>query len=236
MKGTTHVLVGCASVLPAALAAGLPSAEVTALTVVAAGFSLGPDIDHPNATITRAAGQTLHLVSTHMSAVARNVTSTGLDEERFAVAAERGIDPNHRSLTHTLVFAVAMAGGAYAAAHLPFLCALLMGLCAASVYPMFPRRMRPFILGAALAVGVFGYQISPDPDHVALAAAAGWVSHVVADACTRAGVPLLWPVKIKSRRWYRFRLLGTWITVGESREYAGALLVVAAMNVPVLWM
>lgn len=49
---------------------------------------------------------------------------------------------------------------------------------------------------------------------------AGWMSHLLSDACTRAGVPLYWPIKRRgwrqvnggqwvpaSRRWHRVRLM-----------------------------
>ena len=236
MNGKTHALIGCASVLPAAVASGASVPEIALLTTVSVAFSLGPDIDHPNATVSRVFGRTVHLVVHGMSGAARKVTATRLDAVRAERAQARGIDVDHRALTHTLPFAAAMAGGAYAVAHHPFLVAALSAVCAVTVWPRLGRRYRPAVFGAALAVLVFGYQVAPEAEHVALAAAAGWVSHILADACTRAGVPLLWPMKVRGARWYRVRLLGRFITSGERKDYVAALGVALVMNLPLLAM
>jgi membrane-bound metal-dependent hydrolase YbcI (DUF457 family) len=43
---------------------------------------------------------------------------------------------------------------------------------------------------------------------VGVAVGTGVLSHIIADACTKAGVPLAWPLVVRGRRWHPFRLPG----------------------------
>lgn len=43
---------------------------------------------------------------------------------------------------------------------------------------------------------------------IGVAVGTGILSHIVADACTKAGVPLMWPLMVREQRWRRFCLPG----------------------------
>lgn len=232
MNGRTHALIGCAVAAPTALASGCSMSQTVVLTAICAGFSLGPDIDHSNSTITRALGKPVHELVHGLATAVRTVVSTGTDRRRFAAARLRHIDPSHRGLTHTLVFSAAVAALAYLVGHSTLATAIMAAGCVAVCRKLVPRLSQFAFWGGALAMLAFGAYAHIPPGHVALAACAGWISHLFADACTTAGVPALWPLKINGRYWWRIRLLGGWLRSGESKEYVAAFGVVLIMNLP----
>lgn len=232
MNGRTHALIGCSIVPVTALGSGMSVSECAVLTAVSAGFSLGPDIDHPNSTITRALGKPVHHLFHGLSTAALSVLSSGSDLRAQTRAADQGIDPSHRGLTHTLIFTTGVAGAVYGIGHSAMATAVLAAACVAVCRKLMPGRWQMSLIGAALAMLAFGAYVSTTPQQVALAAGAGWLSHVIADSCTTAGVPVLWPLKIKGRRWWRLRLLGGWLKSGERKESWAALGVTAVMNLP----
>lgn len=59
---------------------------------------------------------------------------------------------------------------------------------------------------AGLLAAVLSIPFGAPPGTFALVVSGAWTSHLVLDATTKAGVPLLWPLKIRGRRWYRVRL------------------------------
>jgi membrane-bound metal-dependent hydrolase YbcI (DUF457 family) len=71
---------------------------------------------------------------------------------------------------------------------------------------------------------------------ITLAAAGGYASHLAADACTKAGVPLFWPVAIREKRWWNIRFLGSAVTSGTDQEKAPAVGVAVASNLFLLFM
>jgi membrane-bound metal-dependent hydrolase YbcI (DUF457 family) len=230
MNGRTHALIGCSIVPVTALGSGMSVSECAVLTAVSAGFSLGPDIDHPNSTITRALGTPVHHLFHGLATAALSVLSSGSDLRARTRAADQGIDPSHRGLTHTLIFTVAVAGAVYGIGHSDMATAVMAAACVAVCRKLVPGRWQMSLIGAALAMLAFGAYVSTTPQQVALAAGAGWLSHVIADSCTTAGVPVLWPLKIKGRRWWRLRLLGGWLKSGERKESWAALGVTTVMN------
>jgi membrane-bound metal-dependent hydrolase YbcI (DUF457 family) len=92
-----------------------------------------------------------------------------------------GGDGGHRYLTHTL-------------ASVPSVGLLVAGLVAV------PR----LVFGGAV------WGVLPGPWEWGAAFALGWLTHIVGDAVTKGGCPLLWPVMIGGRRWHRLRLPG-WV-------------------------
>lgn len=51
---------------------------------------------------------------------------------------------------------------------------------------------------------------------IAFVALFGYIIHILGDTLTKAGTPLLWPLKIKGKRWWTIRILG--ITAGGEIE------------------
>lgn len=235
MNGRTHAMIGGSIVPIVTLGTGMPLPECTVLAVVSAGFSLGPDIDHPDSTISKSLGHTTHLVFRALSASARTMVSSGPDRSSVAYMKMHfpKRDPMHRSLTHTLVFTAAMGGYAYLMGHHRVSVAILALLSVLVCRRLLIRRwQQAFLLGGGFAVVAASLTMPIPADRIALAATAGWLSHVIADACTTSGVPVLWPLKIKGRRWWRLRILGSWLKTGEPKEYLAAIGVVAAMTIP----
>jgi len=87
------------------------------------------------------------------------------------------------------------------------------------------RALTHTALAAAVSAAPF-YLFAGAP--VGWAFFAGWLSHLLADACTRMGVPLLWPLPVRGRRWHMVRL-------GRLRSGAASDWVVAAVAVVGCW-
>lgn len=242
VNGRTHAVIGASLVPLSVVTTGMEISEAAVLTAVAAGFSLGPDIDHPNATISRASPRFVHEMFHGLSEVVIRLASTKSDRMHMMNASKRGIDIAHRTLTHTLIFSVGIGGLAYAFAHTATGTAILAFLSVMACRALLGKKREghrswffALTMGAALGVASIAFFSAIPAEHVALAAWMGWVSHIIADCCTRAGVPVLWPLKIKGRRWWRLRLLGGWLTSGDTKEWVAALGVMAAMNM-MQWM
>lgn len=226
MNGRTHAAIGAASMTGAALS-GVPIAQCAVMTVIASGFALGPDIDHPGSTISKSMPNVVHRIAHGLSRMARTATSTGGDRSHFAWKASRNHDPEHRTLTHTVIAGAVVTAAATGAALLPLGVLILTVLSAWWCRRLF-KGLLPF-----LAVGIVIASLVPvSPELVAWAAGSGWLSHIVADGCTKSGVPMLWPVKIKGKRWYRLRLLGSSLSSGDKREWIAGFGVAVLMNSP----
>jgi inner membrane protein len=84
------------------------------------------------------------------------------------------------------------------------------------------RTLTHSLLGVALFV-VLVSPVAPLSPELFLALVVGYVSHLVADALNKRGVPLLWPVG------WSFRLLPRGVRSGGVAEFAVALVVAAAV-------
>lgn len=58
----------------------------------------------------------------------------------------------------------------------------------------------------ALLMGLLGFLLGGSL--LGVAVGTGIFSHILADSCTKAGVPLAWPLMVQGRRWRHFRLPG----------------------------
>lgn len=237
MNGRTHAIIGASLVPLSVITAGMEIHDAAVLTAVAAGFALGPDIDHPNATISRSSPRFAHEMFHGLSEIVLRLVSTKSDRMHAANASKRGIDPAHRALTHTLLFSVTAAGIGYLCAQTQVGLALLAFLSVMACRALLDRNRvesgrwgRSLMTGAACAVAAFAFFASIPPEHVGFVAWIGWMSHIIADSCTKAGVPFLWPLKINGRRWWRLRLLGGWLASGEAKEWIAAAGVMVSMN------
>lgn len=228
MNGLTHTVIGAAAPLPLVLA-GADLGQVAVLSLVAAAASLGPDIDHPNATATKALGSAAHKAVHGLSKATRMATSTRTDRSKAAHWESLGRDPDHRGLTHTGVSAGVIGIAAFFVAVLPLGDALL-ALGAGWMVGHVVRRFAA--AGCAAAGAVLGFMISVPAWMMALAIAGGWLSHVLADACTKAGVPLKWPMRHKGRRWGHTKLMGDHLASGSSGEWVVAVAIVSILAFP----
>lgn len=237
MNGRTHAAIGATVTPLSAVTVGLEPSEIFCLVVVAAGFSLGPDIDHPKATISQASPRFLCVVFRGLSGVALRLSSTASDQRHIANASDRGIDTTHRTLTHTVLFSGVIGAFAYFTALTSFGSALMVFFSAMACRALLGKKDRnknfgPRSLMTVIALGAatMVFFVGVPAEYLALAAWLGWFSHIIADCCTRAGVPALWPLKIRGRRWWRLRLLGSWLKSGDTGEWVAAAGIVVPLN------
>lgn len=196
---------------------------------VSAGFALLPDLDHPSACASKALGRPVHRVVHSLCKKAVRATALGRDRNYIRYQEGRGRDPYHRTLTHALLVAAGLGVLAYT---LTWLSMTATGLMAAfGVFLMWPLHRKAIGLVAACAAGAaVGAVLLLNPWLMALAVAGGYASHIVADGCTAAGVPALWPMKIQGKRWWNIRLLGGMVSSGSLEERGPAIGVSMAFN------
>ncbi|WP_420879221.1 metal-dependent hydrolase [Rhodococcus sp. (in: high G+C Gram-positive bacteria)] len=212
VMGPTHAMSGAAAGL--AMAAVLPPTwggptSVSGAFVfagVTAGAALLPDLDSPQATIARSFGpasQALAHVVERGSAAIHSATSTRRDDHR-----ENG----HRTATHTLAFAF-LAGAGVAALVSAFgkpavlgVLFLMLGLALRGLFPKWVKKNDwLMVTGIAAGLSVLAWVASASVSGPALGAAVtvGVIAHLVGDAGTKMGVPLLAPiVSINGKRWW----------------------------------
>ena len=182
MNGRNHALSGLLAWLAVAPPATQAMGESLGLPVLAAGALLSagaavlPDIDHPGSSVSRTFG------------AASKLTSLG-------VAALAG---GHRQRTHSLVFvatigcatALAAALGAWGAG-------ATVGVAAALAVRLVGPRSWRGALGPLVAGGAVGWSVAtavPAGGWLAGAVVLGSLAHLLGDAITPEGVPLLWPL------------------------------------------
>lgn len=232
MRGTTHAAIG----MVAPLWVSAHSEDVLpclVMSLVAAGTSLGPDIDSPRSTVSNAMPRAMHKAVVAASEKIRKKTSTGKDLQDAGWRSSRGHSPDHRALTHTGLSAVAV-GALLAAVGTT---SVGVGvLCAASAYVLgrLLKKSKAFsalLVGSGLAMGLW---VPVDPVLLGVAAGLGWLSHIIADGCTTAGVPLMWPARINGKKWWRVRFLGSSLESGSQREYVVGAALIVLLSVPLL--
>lgn len=220
-------LIGCAAV---DLAHPLQAGPVAAGLIVAAGFALVPDIDHPGSTVSRTLGPITGGIASLVEAGSSAVRKRSC---RCCVADTSG---GHRTLTHTaagaivtglVVTGLAMALGAVVTA---VVVGLSAWLAAHTVLPararaelgdaLLPGRFRrrgrgahrfAASVGALMLGGLFAVAALAGLDGlggwwIGLAVGFGLLAHIGGDAMTHWGVPLFWPAPIRGCRW---RCVGT---------------------------
>jgi membrane-bound metal-dependent hydrolase YbcI (DUF457 family) len=201
MMGRTHALSGwCAGLAVAPLAGLHQLGQVLLFAVVTAGWSLAPDLDHPGAVATRWGGWVTEALS---------VGLRGLSAWVFAAtrtARDQDSEGTHRHLSHTIAFAGVLGGAAAAGTALAPSWVVLLPVAVGAL--LAARSLGQWVLLAGVVPAVWallagGDELSPVRGWIGLAVALGCVVHIGGDALTRAGVPFLWPLPIRGRRWFR---------------------------------
>lgn len=209
MLGRDHALLGAVGYLAVApvathaagVALSAPQLAIGAATC--AGFALLPDIDEPHSTVSRKLGPISEAVS-HVT----NKLSGG-----------------HRHATHSLLFVAAVGLGCWAAlAGSPWVaggivCAALL-LSLRLILPLGVGRSGLVLGGAVVLACVWVVHDHDVRGWLPFAAAAGVLLHLVGDALTVEGVPLLWPIKahvavplVGHTASLRERLVGTGLSI-----------------------
>lgn len=235
MKGTVHAAIGVSVPAGVTLTGAVSIPQGVIMAAVSAGFSLLPDIDSPNSLASQAVGPLAHRAVHRVSRAALTSTSTGRDVSHANWKRINRQDPVHRTLTHTVLVTLALSAFAYLA-DTATLGGLVTGLGVFLLWPVYRKKgkvsrriaMAVCFLGAVAVSYAAGLYMTPWL--MALAVGGGYLSHVIADGCTTSGVPALWPVKFSGKRWWNFRLLGSYVKSGQKEEKGPALAVALAMN------
>lgn len=199
-----------------------------AMAAISAGFALLPDLDHPRSCASRALGRITHSFVHGLCRTAFHATALAGDKKSLTYLRSIRRDPYHRTLTHTLVASFAIGAVAYAAGWGRVSTGAMAGLGVMLLWPLYRRTLGMVVLGAAATAVTASLLLTPWL--LALAVGGGCASHVLADACTKQGVPAFWPIKIKGRRWWNVRLLGGLVASGSTHESGPAVGVSMAAN------
>lgn len=211
MLGVNHALSGAVLGLavagfgPQVFGAGstVTAGSVLTFAGVTAGAALLPDLDHPSSMATKRFSAASWLASRlirPLSALVYNLTRSDGDDGTGT----------HRGLTHT-VLGAALVGAAVnlasAEAGTPVLVGTLFACLALAIKGLDDLVPGPpsLVIAAGLTVAVERYVPGGTvgtAGWLGLAVTIGMVVHMVGDALTESGAPLLWPLRIKQRRWY----------------------------------
>lgn len=181
MLGKGHLLLGAAGWLavgaPAAELLGyeLDAAELAAGAVVGSGAAMLPDLDHPQATVSRSLGP----LTAVPAAVLGNLTG------------------GHRQGTHSLLFAalaalacalaLALTSGPWVALGICFFFASLV-VCTLTEADGAVCAVLSALVAATLIT------VAPQQEWIWLAVGGGCLLHMLGDVLTPGGVPPLWPL------------------------------------------
>jgi hypothetical protein len=227
MMGSTHATTGgFVGVAVVGLSGGGPVA-MAAGAVLGAGAALVSDLDHGNSCATLSHGPFTVIPSKILIWISRMTyrhSRTGWEKSH-----RPSHDPGgHRYLTHTGIFAV-FAGALTIALSITwpsqmavefFLISFaIRGLCQAlpgsNKIDKWPARTVASLAGSWFLMIGYGHMVI-NPILLGVIVSAGIFTHIGADALTKAGVPVLWPITIRGQKWCRLRAPKT-ITTGKGR-------------------
>jgi membrane-bound metal-dependent hydrolase YbcI (DUF457 family) len=204
VSGAAGWLIACAALAAAGAPAGPPVVLVG--TLVAAGAALLPDCDHPSSSVAFTFGPVSRWACRRIGracAVLHARTRTPLDV--------RDLD-GHRTLTHTVLWALVTGLVAALAGRLGGLVAAAVVVFATTglaVRALWPRRKRgdfgATLAGAVAAAALLTFGPAGGWWWLGLPVAFGCLAHVAGDALTNTGVPALFPLRLRGRRWLRLR-------------------------------
>ncbi|MDQ0376555.1 metal-dependent hydrolase [Amycolatopsis thermophila] len=208
MMGRTHALTGWCAGLALAPALGAGSLhEAVVFGATTAGFALLPDLDHPEARASRSLGPI-----TGGASWALRAASSVLYRATMGPRDEQWRTGEHRHLSHTVLFAVAL-GFATAAA------TAVGGAAVVGVVVWFALLLAAGALGrwiwlvgggaAVVWLAQAGGDVAGQLDQLAgslgIAVTVGCFVHCLGDALTESGCPFLFPIPIRGETWYEIR-------------------------------
>lgn len=233
--GRTHALSAVALILLifcwkplmyVRLSGGSKSLVILAMfCLVSAGGALLPDLDNTQSTAKSSLGATGSLISSFMRATSPLIQNT------LRTKYDKPTDDAHRGFYHTIL------AGLLFGALFTFLCSpaiafhigsfvvngklvalILMFLSvdmalSAILGEMFSsKKGMDTVISLAFSFGLSWMIWSNLPNGasytmIGLALGLGWIIHILGDMFTTAGVPALFPIKIKGKFWYNIRFL-----------------------------
>jgi len=221
MMATGHAATGAAIVAPLIFIPGIVDNIFLfpAILLIGAGAALGPDLDHPQATAAHTWGFISKWIAWCVEKVSEYVyvfTRTRFDMQR------RG---GHRTLTHTLLFAVLTGILVYFVAfnHIANLIIIFLMLCLGlrGLFPKITAKngiIAVYIVASLLPIAMWDDEINRiSPLTLALVITLGFAIHSLGDCLTDSGAPLLFPILINRRLWYRFKTTGFTFSTGSKQ-------------------
>lgn len=246
--GVSHATSGAvlglvvAGYYPALVGGPEPSAgSVLTYAAVCAGAALLPDLDHPSSTATRRF-EVFEWLSAYFvrpfSGLVFRLTKARRDTGKGT----------HRGFTHTILGAILLGlllNWASARWGTPVLVGILFVCIALAIKGLDHLVPGPpsLVIAAMLTFGVEHFVpggTAGTAGWLGTAVTLGMIIHMVGDAITEAGAPLLWPLPIRQRRWYpvgsprplRFRAGGKVETMFVAPVLTVAAMVLFALVVP----
>ncbi|MCW2905133.1 MAG: rane protein [Streptosporangiaceae bacterium] len=212
----------------------IPSAPLPVrglLVVVTGGAALLPDLDHPAATAARSLGLFTKLIAIGVDRVA-----VAVYHATRAPGDRAGRHGGHRLLTHTVPWNVSLGGlvavlGMVSPVASAVVCGLLAGLLGLGLR----------VAGVGLAVSsavVAWWLLNQHPAWswgVAVAVSLGGLVHLVCDAVTPSGVPLLWPLVSRGERWRMVHTPVTFDAGGAEETFLVTPLMLLGLVATVSW-
>ncbi|MDR7329069.1 metal-dependent hydrolase [Corynebacterium guangdongense] len=217
VMGPTHAMSGAAvglavaQIIPAEWGGVSSPSEVFVYAGIAAGAALLPDLDSPQATVSRSFGP----LSWGLSHAVENAS-------QFFVNVTRGrrdkyCANGHRTATHTLWFALAMglassallvAFGKAAAIGLLF---FFLGLAIRGLLPDWVDKRGWLVVSAAsMLLAILAWEWVPASGTgpvMASAVTAGVLTHLAGDLITKRGIPFFAPLlPWRGQRWWNLRM------------------------------
>ncbi|HWG98241.1 MAG TPA: metal-dependent hydrolase [Pilimelia sp.] len=223
MMGPSHALSGAAVWLAGSWAldhyAGYQQSAVMIAvgTAVCAGGALLPDLDLSGRVTANRGGatvaRTFGVFSLFVAEVVEKVSLGVYHATRLSKDPDR--ENGHRTLTHTLPFtalvgwgttAACAAYGKWAVVGILF---FMIGLALRGLFDAWAQRAGWVIVTLVSAGAAYGAYLLLPADRgypmLGLAVGVGCLVHLLGDAVTSAGVPLLWPIPTGRRMW---RMIG----------------------------
>jgi membrane-bound metal-dependent hydrolase YbcI (DUF457 family) len=206
MLGRTHAATGAAAWLTGCTVAALighpPGVyEVAVGTPLCAFGAMWPDIDCPSSSVAWSLGWPTWLLSEGVAAAGRRIhaaTRTPLDSE------DRD---GHRTITHGALFALlSFVGFGLLGVHGARWAVMAVTALAAgtALRALGVRGVARLVLTGVVVAAAWWWP-APSGWWLGWTIGAGSLVHDLGDRQTNTGVPLLWPIKIRGRRWYKFR-------------------------------
>lgn len=191
---------------------------IALLCLVMVGGALMPDLDNTNSSAESALG----FVGSALSAVMRATAPIiqGLVHTKY----DKDVETAHRGFYHTAV-AAALFGALTAAlcsirgvtGEIIALALAFIGVhIALSTLAKKILKIKSGLQGAIIAtvtslgVSLLLWAMLPQDagyTSIGIAFGVGWLVHILGDMCTTQGVPILWPIPIKGKMWWKVRLL-----------------------------
>lgn len=217
VMGPTHAMSGAAvglavaQALPASWGGVATAQEAFVYAGIAAGAALLPDLDSPQATVSRSFGP----LSLGLSHVTENAAQALVNLTRGA--KDEWCGNGHRTATHTIWFGF-LAGAAASALIAAFgknaaigLLFLFLGLAIRGLVPSWSKKNDWLVVtGVAAAISVVAWTVVPHTASALVMGSAvtvGVLTHLAGDFITKNGIPALAPfVPVSGRRWWDFGL------------------------------